>query len=83
MEGGALQTITNTIPVRVTDSVVEALQAANGGSSGGGGNAIDISVAVNTGVPRVDKSELTKASSVGDIKALANAILDAINGSAD
>ena len=31
---GLMQTITNTIPVRVTDSVVEALRAADGGADG-------------------------------------------------
>ena len=72
---GLMQTISNTIPVRVTDSVVEA----NGGKPGIG-NEVDLSVSVNTGVPRVDKALLTRASSVGDIKALANAILNAING---
>jgi hypothetical protein len=81
---GLMQTISNTIPVKVTDSVAEAAMAASGGGdSGGGGNSIGLSVYVNTGVPKIDRAALTKGSSVADIKALANAILDAINGSAE
>ena len=74
---GLMQTITNTLPVKVTDCVAEALAAANGGGSG---NTIGLDVVVNTGVPKVDKAALTKASTMGDIKALANALLEAING---
>ena len=74
---GLMQTITNTLPVKVTDCVAEALAAANGG---GGGNTISLDVIVNTGVPKVDAAALTKASTMGDIKALANALLEAING---
>lgn len=78
---GLMQTITNTLPVRVTDSttLADAIAAAGGGSAPAG-NSIDISVVVNTGVPKVDKAALTKASTMGDIKALANALLEAING---
>ena len=78
---GLMQTITNTLPVRVTDSVTlaDAIAAAGGGSAPAG-NTIDVQVIVNTGVPKVDKAALTKASTMGDIKALANAILEAING---
>lgn len=80
---GLMQTISNTIPVKVTDSVAEAAMAASGGEGSGGGNSIGLSVVVNTGVPKIDRAALTKGSSVADIKALANAILDAINGSAE
>lgn len=78
---GLMQTITNTLPVRVTDcvTVADAIAEAGGGSAPAG-NSIDLSVVVNTGVPKVDKTALTKASTMGDIKALANALLEAING---
>lgn len=76
-KGGLEQTISNTVPVRVTDSVAEAYPG-----DAGAGNAIDLSVVVNTGVSRIDKAFLTKASSIADIKSLANAILEAINGAA-
>ena len=78
---GLMQTITNTLPVKVTDcaTVADAISGAGGGQAPAG-NTISIDVVVNTGVPKVDKEALTKASTMGDIKALANAILDAING---
>lgn len=78
---GLMQTVSNTVPVKVTDCVdlATAMEAAGGGDAPAG-NTIDLNVVVNTGVPKVDRAALTKASSMGDIKALANAILAAING---
>lgn len=78
---GLMQTITNTLPVKVTDCVTlaDAIASAGGGNAPAG-NTIDVQVVINTGVPKVDKGKLTKASTMGDIKALANALLEAING---
>lgn len=78
---GLMQTITNTLPVRVTDctTIADAIGSAGGGSAPAG-NSIDLSVVVNTGVPKVDKAALDAAATMGDIKALANALLAAING---
>lgn len=67
-----MQTISNTIPVMITDSV----ERANGQT-----NDVNLSVTVNTGVPHVDRQALTNASTGADIKALANALLAAINAS--
>ena len=80
---GLMQTITNTLPVRVTDcvTVADAIASAGGGSAPAG-NSIDLSVVINTGVPKVERPSLDAASSMGDIKALANALLAAINGAA-
>lgn len=66
-----MQTISNTIPVLVTDSVERA---------GSGSQSMNLSVKVHTGVQHIDKEELTTASNNGDVKALVNAILQAING---
>ena len=75
-----MQTISNSIQVKVTDSSDEL----NGGSSpSGGGNGMMLGVTVNTGVPHVDFDELVRSSSVGEIKALANALLRAVNNGAD
>lgn len=74
---GLMQTITNTLPVKVTDCVIPE-EAVDGGAPSG--NSIELNVVVNTGVPKIDRTALTGASTMGDIKALANAILDAING---
>lgn len=73
------QTISNTVPVKVTDAVCDSIAAVK--SAEGCKNTIDISVVVNTGIQRIDKASLTQGSSVADIKALANAILEAINAS--
>lgn len=74
---GLMQTVTNTLPVKVTDCVIPD-EAVEG--SAPAGNSIELNVVVNTGVPKVDKTALTGASTLGDTKSLANAILDAING---
>ena len=74
---GLMQTITNTLPVKVTDCVIPE-EAVDGGSPAG--NSIELNVVVNTGVPKIDRTALTGSSKMGDVKALANAILDAING---
>ena len=67
---GFMQTISNTIPVMITDSV----ERANGVN-----NDVNLSVIVHTGVQHIDKAALTKASTNADIKELANALLAAIN----
>lgn len=75
---GLMQTITNTLPVKVTDCVIPE-EAVDGEAPAG--NTIELNVVVNTGVPKIDKEALGAASSMSDIKALANALLAAINGS--
>lgn len=67
-----MQTISNTIPVCITDSVSRVA---------GQSNDVNLSVTINTGVPHVDKDALTPASTIADIKAFANALLAAINAS--
>ena len=81
VKDGLMQTITNTLPVRVTDSVdlANAINSAAGGEAPAG-NTIELNVVVNTGVPKIEKEALGAASSMSDIKALANALLAAING---
>ena len=75
-----MQTISNSIQVKVTDSADELTDKS---SPSGGGNGMTLGVTVNTGVPHVDMEELVKSSSVAEIKELANALLRAINKGAD
>lgn len=75
-----MQTISNSIQVKVTDSADEM---GCGSTPSGGGNGMTLGVTVNTGVPHVDMDELVKSSSIAEIKALANALLRAVNRGAD
>lgn len=68
---GLMETITNELPVRVTDSVALAKSAVD---------TITLSVTVNTGVRRIDTPALDAESTAGDIKRLANDMRAAING---
>ena len=67
---GFRQTINSSIPIKVTDCADE-LEGAK--------NEVGLSVVINSGVPHVDKDELTKVSTNKELRELVNAILTAIN----
>lgn len=66
-------TISNNVPVCVTDCVARVTSKDN---------AIDLSISVTSPIAKVSADALTKDSTTGDIKALANALLAAINAAA-
>lgn len=73
-KGGLSQTISNTVPVLVTDCVARAEAAALSG------NAINLAVKVNTTYVPVAAEELTQASTIAELRAAVNAILAALAG---
>ena len=77
VKDGLVQTICNTVPVRVTDSVAEAEAAAGGDGSL---NTINLAVVVNTCYVPVAAEQLTQASTIAELRAAVNAILAALAG---
>lgn len=73
-KGGLEMTVSNMVPVCVTDCVARVA---------GANNSVDLSISVTSPIPKVAVDALTKDSTTGDVKALANALLTAINAAAE
>lgn len=69
-KNGLRESITANLPVCVTDCIERVNMATN---------TINLSVKINTAVPHVDKQPLTTKSTPAEVKALANALLAAVN----